>query len=525
MNSPPPTFKYCQCRRPWTIIPGRWLSKSVSRRTRDEGATKSVRFRAACALARFNPDSPHWPSVARDLVGQLITENRLAFTLWIQSLTPVREFLTPHLLRQFRQAKDLQHREVAAAVLAELYSDDHRRLVELAIEAEPRQLAELLPKLGASARQATPYLYPVARTNPPHIEPWFERQADAESAPTSDVERLALRKHEALRLANVEISLAALGMPEPLWSRLAHNQYPTTRSWIIHRAGQAGIDPHVFKSRIAPLALNQEAGRELSGHLLALGQFSPGQLYLSERQALVAHLLQLYREHPHPGVHSAARWLLHVWGFDDERKKIVLAPESNPTMSSSTQPWWFTTPSQITMVAHGPVEDFSMGTDEPAAGRRDLQSRHRRSIPRGFALATRAVTVAEFQRFEVHRLRTLAERLESARRDGDQTAVDELESRIETLEHRRLNRRGVAEREHPIVDVNWYESAAFCHWLGKQEEIPVEQQYYPDPDELLDAYMQSQPIHISHEALSSRTGYRLPTSAEWEFSSRGLSGL
>ena len=53
--------------------------------------------------------------------------------------------------------------------------------------------------------------------------------------------------------------------------------------------------------------------------ILSLGEFDPDSI--AERQAVVAKLLQTYREADDPGLHGAAEWLLRHWKQGDKLKE------------------------------------------------------------------------------------------------------------------------------------------------------------------------------------------------------------
>jgi formylglycine-generating enzyme required for sulfatase activity len=385
------------------------------------------RFRAACTLAAFAPDDPRWEQVGGDVAATLVVQKPFVIAQWADALKGVGKWLMPTLAEFLMDEK----RSVAErGLIATVYGTYTRDLPDAYTRLE-KQLSEYtrLEKLTPRASQEA---------------------------------KMSLVK----RHANLGVALLVMGRTEKVWPLFEHSDDPTLRSYLIDWVGPCGVDPKVLTSQL-------EEEKEVSVRraiLLSLGEYGLDRLSLDQRLKLVPKLLSLYRDDVDPGMHGAAEWLLRQWHRDEELKKI---DKELATGKVQGQRQWYVNRQGQTMVMLTNLGEFSMG---------EGAKRQRQMIGRGFAIASKEVTLEQFLRF---------------RKDH------------------RHDKLAAPTDDCPVNSVSWYDAAAYCNWLSEQEGIARDQWCYePNKDGEYADGMKLAPNYWQ------RTGYRLPTAAEWEYACR-----
>jgi serine/threonine protein kinase/formylglycine-generating enzyme required for sulfatase activity len=414
-----------------------------------------------------------------------------------QEVLVIREALSDHkqdlterlwaLLENGQNAQDQRFR--AACALAALAPDDLRwakvsnDVATMLIIQKPFVIAQwtdalkgvgkwLILPLGdflvderrtVSERGMIATVYGTYAADLPNAYARLEKHLSQHPEPATPVEAKAAL---ARRQASIGTALLVMGRTEKVWPLLKHQPDPTLRSYLIDRVGPEGVDPKVL---IARLEDEQEVSvrRAL---LLSLGEYGQDRLSQDQRLKLRPTLFRLYRDDPDSGIHGAADWLLRKWQTDGEWMTwMMILDQTLGTGTVEGERRWYINRQGQTMVVIANAGEFWMG---------EGPERHRQKVGRSFAVASKEVTVEQFLRF---------------RRDHQYV------------------KEAAPLPDCPINSVTWYDAAAYCNWLSETEFIPKNQWCYePNKDGKYAEGMRRAQDYLQ------RTGYRLPTEAEWE---------
>ena len=431
----------------------------------------SRRLRAAAALAAYEPDNPMWETLAAPIAGLLAEENPLVLHQWIDRFFPVRQRLNEPLKAIYRRSPLQPMRIRAASLLGGYHADEPAELTDIMLDGYESAFALLFPKAAAYAEKVKPLL----------------RAEIDRPVPAGAVEEV--KEQIARRKANAAVGLLRFKDAEHAWPLLGHTPDPRTRSHLIECLANLGTDAAILADR-----LDQEPDVDIRrALLLSLGSFAEGSIPQAVRAALVPKVKAIYTDDPDPGIHATSEWMLRMWHEDDwlsemnetwrrtgrRRFDAVVAPLARGDGDELPQ-WYVNEAGQTMVVIPGPIE-FSMGSPRDDDSSNFNDPVHPKRIGRTYAIANKPVTVEQYKAFH---------------------PTYEVPGRFARLPNL------------PAVRINWHMAAAYCNGLSRQEGIPEEQWCYErfageDADEMR-----------AKKHLLSLSGYRLPTEAEIEYSTR-----
>ena len=475
----------------WTLIERLWGVLENTQADRDQ------RFRAAWALAGYVADETEqrWVAASRFITDRLLAsviENPSSYTPLMEMLRPIRKQLLASLATAFRDPqRPKTERYFATNILADYASD------------QPNLLADLLMDADFKAYAA---FFPIAQRQAANTLPLFQAEIRKQATiPDSDKDSEMDKDRLAERQARAAITLLLMGKAGEIIPLLRHSADPRLRSFVVNWLKPLGAHPRSVVTelnRIDPNAKptpvpGQQKMDAILFHpetsqrralILALGTYGTEGLSPGEREPMIGKLLDLYRNDTDSGIHGAAEWTLRQWGQQDKLKEVDA--QLMKLKDRGEHRWYVNGQGQTFALIDGPVE-FQMGSPPNEAGRSlDDETLHRQTIPRRLFIAAKEVTVEQFQQF---------------------VQADPKHEQYGTPQNL-LDQYSSPKQGGPMICVSWYAAAAYCNWLSRKENLP--ECYEPN-----DEGQYAEGMKIRADALQ-RTGYRLPTEAEWEYACR-----
>jgi formylglycine-generating enzyme required for sulfatase activity len=379
-----------------------------------------ARFRAACALAFWNPHDRRWRSHAPEIAAWLVSENPLFVGQWIESLRPVAALLVTPLGDLYRRSEQQQVRANALLVLAEYHREDWRELLELSGDARRSELAIPASSLRRWASQVVPTLRAQL------VQPFPAKTAE------TDKDGLAKRQ------ANAGILLCLIGAAHEVWPSLTQADDPRIRTSLVHGFAPAGVDPALLVSRLTA----EDDASVRRAILWSLGQYEASVLTRRRCDDLAPRLVEMLRNDPDAGLHSSAEWLLRKWGYEE-----LLTSAETPLKQEPLRPdrnWYHTLQGHTLAIVRGPVR-FRMGSPREDPDGRPEEPLRDEAIDWSFAITTKELSLRHYRRFAPEHL---------------------------------AGRGDVRSLEAPVGRVSLMNAMAYCRWLTQQEGLPDSEMCY-----------------------------------------------
>jgi serine/threonine protein kinase/formylglycine-generating enzyme required for sulfatase activity len=474
------------------------LWKELRAAAEGDGQIRSI----AGTLAVYDAGNPSWAGLGGKVASALVRAPIDDVKEWREALRGVRDSLVEPLAAIFSdKARPEDERTNASRFLARYAEDRPALLVTLLTSADPKSFATLFPVIERNRSAVLTDLQDVlasGRTSP-RFDPVVGDQHGHDARPAGVDESEQAKNERAAQRARAAVALVRLGHGDQVWHIFEHSADPRLRTALVCALQPFGADPEILVRELDRLtqggtngAVSPATSGQPNGYLfeletskrraliLALAEYPREALAADDQAAIVRKLSDVYQNDPDAGIHSGLELLLTRWGEPDRLNSERRRPEDKPTYPHR---WYSDAAGETMVVIDGPAE-FRMGSPPSEKDRLEIETPHRRIIPRRFAIATQEVTIDQFQTY-----------MSARGKSRHQFKV-----------------KYSPDTKGPQIWVTWFEAASYCNWKSDMAGLPRCYQTSDQGDCGLGTRVDAEAV--------AQGGYRLPTDGEWEYACR-----
>ncbi len=421
----------------------------------------SLQLRIACLIGIVDPVGFENLGVSERLTDWLVDFACFDDPVgWSRLTHEVRKSMIPPLVRRYELSGSGKVHDVAYHMLMSfLEKEPIEQVVAAIMVSQPEELGNWTRLLARNTKRALESL--AERRQGLGVE--FALDSQGESKCTS-----------CAKLLLVEYGL---GNTEVVWPHLKIVGDTRIRDYFVHQLPYTEFSINPLVNRV----LDKSDPSIQYALLLAICQFPQERLGRDSVAKLQAWLPDAYRTNPDCGVHSMCRWIMNQWGLSESIQAIDRQLGKEGVVDGRN---WYVNPLGMPMlIVRGPIDmmtrDYAPnGKSSDMEAKLKIKSRAYR-IPRSFAIATEDVTVGQYQQFR-----------DDVQREQDRQTLHETTSSPTA----RVDR------------VSWLNTINYCRWISSKTGISESQ-----------AATCVEVDDSSFEMDYNKTGYRLPTKAEWEY--------
>lgn len=406
-------------------------------------------------------------------------------------LAPISSRLLPAIEVHFSDPnQDAAIHVSAANAVKDFAKDDRGRIAELIASSNPSQFVILFPLIADEPNQAV-------------FNQLTSIVADTSFSADSSLSE-TIRKGK--RLATAAISLIRLGQNSRISPVFYTTDFPEALSQFVHLAKTEGVTGTQVLACLEASNYFHDNTNALYACLSLLGEYSLDEFPDVQKRRLVDRVSELYQRHPESKIHGITRWLLISWS-----KQYIVESFESTTIPYALDRQWF----QLAIDLPGIDESGALGT------KKRFSYTFVVFPPGKYQLGSTDLLDPDRQQDETQYVAEI------------KTPFAVLDREITFEEILRFNREPFAQEmikfqatpQDSAFFTTWFDSVAFCRWLGQQVGLKEIDQAYADPQSLPESQVQRDPTTkwapLNWPFDISKPGFRLPMESEWEISARG----